>query len=364
VNIGFVVYGSIDTLTGGYLYDKHMTEHLTVRGHRVDILSLPVKCHPFKFGDNFTSFLIRRVAEGGYDLLLQDELCHPSLFLLNHRLRRRVSTPIVAVVHHLLCQEPRPRGLNSLMALPEAAFLDSVDGFIFNSRSTQQAVFQLSPAHRPFVVAQPGGDRFRNRISAAWIKERSLQPGPLRLLYVGLVIERKGLLPLLEALADVDRDHWRLEVVGDTSLVPDYVWRVQQTIDAHGLASNVRLSGTLSKEALAARFIDSHLLCMPFAYEGFGIVTLEAMNFGMPVLGSTNGATPELVRYGGNGLLFDRGDLHALAAAVRELHTDRRRLLGMSVAAHEAARVHPTWNESMQRIERFLEGILKTSRYP
>ncbi len=172
MNIGFVIYGSIDTLTGGYLYDKQMTEHLTARGHRVDTLSLPVSRYPLGFRDNFANALIRRVAEAGYDLLLQDELCHPSLFLLNRRLRRRASTPIVAVVHHLLCQEPRRRMPNALLALPEAAYLDSVDGFIFNSSSTQRAVFRLSPAQRPFVVAQPGGDRFIGRISTAWIEER------------------------------------------------------------------------------------------------------------------------------------------------------------------------------------------------
>ncbi len=181
---------------------------------------------------------------------------------------------------------------------------------------------------------------------------------------MGLVIERKGLLPLLRALAGVDRDHWRLDVVGDTTLVPDYVRQVQQTIDTHGLASNVRFAGTLPTEALAERFADSHLLCMPFAFEGFGIVTLEALNFGMPVLGCAAGATPELIRHGGNGLLFDRDDHRAVRAAVQALHADRRRLLRMSVAAHEAARAHPTWQDSMQRIEQFLENLLRTIGRP
>jgi glycosyltransferase involved in cell wall biosynthesis len=355
-----MIYGSIDTLTGGYLYDKQVVDHLSGRGHRVEILSLPVRRYPFRFVDNLGDALIRRVAGAGYGLLLQDELCHPSLFLFNRRLRRRASVPIVAVVHHLLCHEPRSGMLNALLALPEARYLDSVDGFIFNSRSTQQVVYQLSPVQRPYVIARPGGDRFRGRVSAERIAARAHESGPLRLLFVGLVIERKGLLPLVRALGGADRDRWRLEVVGDTTVSPDYVRRVQREIEDQGLAANVRFSGTQSTEALAERFTGSHLLCMPFAYEGFGIVTLEALNFGLPVLGCADGATPELIRHGQNGLLFDRDDLRAVTTAVQGLHANRSRLQWMSAAAYESARGHPTWRDSLQRIELFLEQFQRT----
>lgn len=357
MRIVVIIYGSIDTLTGGYMYDKQLIDCLTGCGHGVEIVSLPPRRYLQRFGDNFASALNSHVARAGYDLLLQDELCHPSLFLFNRRLRRGASVPVVAVVHHLLCREPRQGMLNALLALPEALYLDSVDGFIFNSRSTRRAVFQLSPAQRPFVVAQPGGDRFKDRISIAGIEKRALQSGPLRLLFVGMVIERKGLLPLVRSLEGVPLDQWRLEVVGDTTLDPDYVRQVRTAIEDRGLAVNVRFTGTLSTEELAERFADSHLLCMPFAYEGFGIVTLEALKFGVPVLGSRVGATSELVAHGSNGLLFDFGDFRAVAAAVQGLHADRRRLLRMSAAAYEVARGHPTWQESMQRIERFLVSV-------
>lgn len=359
MKIGIVIYGSIDTLTGGYLYDKQLVGHLTGRGHYVEILSLPVNPYLLRFAGNFSNALINRVVRSRYDVLIEDELCHPSLLLFNRLLRRRTHVPIVAVVHHLLCREPGYSRYSDLLALPEARYLDSVDGFIFNSRSTHRAVCRLSPVPRPFIIAQPGGDRFRGRIVEARIEARALEPGPLRLLFVGAVIERKGLLPLVRALASVDRSQWRLEVIGDTKTAPDYVRRVFQEIDDLGLSASVRFTGTLDTEALAGRFADSHLLCMPFAYEGFGIVTLEALNFGLPVLGCAEGATPELVRQGENGLLFARGEFSALAAAVRGLHADRRRLRQMCIAALETAREHPSWLESMQRIEAFLENFTR-----
>jgi glycosyltransferase involved in cell wall biosynthesis len=357
-----MIYGSIDTLTGGYRYDKRLVAHLRECGHQIEMLALPVARYPLRMIDNMAGTLLHRVAKAGYDILLQDELCHPSLFLLNRRLRRRSSIPIVSVVHHTLCSEPRSKALNIFLALPEQRYLDSVDGFVFNSRTTKAMTFQLSPTRRPFVVAPPCSDGFRGRISLAGITARTLAAGPLRLLFVGQVIERKGLLPLIEALSGVPRNHWRLEVVGNTALSPRYFRRVRQAIDAHGLAAHVRLLGSLDTEALARKFAESHLLCMPFAYEGFGMVTLEAFHFGLPMLGSAAGATPELVRDGDNGFLFDRNDLPAVSKAVRALDTDRARLLRLSVAAFESAGNHPSWQTSMRRIEKFLVNFNTSMR--
>ncbi|MBI5589732.1 MAG: glycosyltransferase family 4 protein [Deltaproteobacteria bacterium] len=354
MHIGFMIYGSIDTLTGGYLYDKKLLDYLTDSGHHVEVISLPLRRYPLRPADNFTGALPGHMTRASYDILLQDELCHPSLFLLNRRLHQRTSVPVVSVVHHLLCNEPRSRVLNALLALPETHYLDSADGFVFNSRTTQCAVFHLSPAPRPFVVAPPGSDRFRGRITSAEIAARAPGPGPLRLLFVGQIIERKGLLPLIAALTGVPRDQWSLEVVGNTTIAPDYFRRVRQALDTHGLASIVRFPGSLDTDALARKFAESHLLCMPFAYEGFGMVTLEALNFGLPVLGANAGATPELIRDGDNGLLFNRNDLSGVATAVQKLHADRSRLLRMSAAALESAGTHPVWQESMQGIEEFL----------
>jgi glycosyltransferase involved in cell wall biosynthesis len=247
--------------------------------------------------------------------------------------------------------------VNALLSVPETSYLNSVDGFVFNSRTTQRKVFQRIPAEKPFVVAPPCSDRFRNCITSAQIKSRALGSGPLKLLFVGQVVERKGLLPLIAALASVPRNQWNLDVIGNMTISPDYFRRVRQALDAHGLASNVRFSGLLSNEALVGRFAESHMLCMPFAYEGFGIVTLEALHFGLPVLGSTAGATPELIRDGDNGLLFDRNDLNAVAMAVQGLYANRTRLFCLSGSAFESAGNHPMWRESMHWIEEFLANF-------
>ncbi len=137
------------------------------------------------------------------DVLLQDELNHPSLFLLNRRLRREANYPILSIVHHPRCYESHPIVLKWLYRQIERSYLSSVNGFIFNSATTRRAVSQIldrSTLPRS-IVAHPAGDRFESTLTPDQIVTRSTQSGPLRVVFVGNLIPRKGLHVLIEALA-------------------------------------------------------------------------------------------------------------------------------------------------------------------
>ena len=105
MRIGLVIYGSLDTLSGGYLYDRMLVEHLRRQGDEVEIFSLPWRDYARHLTDNLSTGLLRRLQGSRLDVLLQDELNHPSLFWLNRRLH--VNYPIVSIVHHLRSSEKR-----------------------------------------------------------------------------------------------------------------------------------------------------------------------------------------------------------------------------------------------------------------
>jgi hypothetical protein len=98
VRVGLVIYGSLETISGGYLYDRILVEHLRHQGHRVVIFSLPWRTYARHLGDNLSRPLMRQLREASLDVLLQDELNHPSLFWLNRRLRDHVRYPIIGIV--------------------------------------------------------------------------------------------------------------------------------------------------------------------------------------------------------------------------------------------------------------------------
>ncbi|MEJ2169124.1 MAG: hypothetical protein P8X90_26720, partial [Desulfobacterales bacterium] len=159
MNIGLIIYGTLDTLTGGYISDRILLDYLRQRGHQVEIISLPIRNYASHLLENFSDRLIKETAARQFNLLLQDALCHPSLYRFNRCLREKALSPIVAVVHQVLCRQPRGSLLNRLYEAVERPYLKSVDAFIFNSNTTRQAVEDLIGNRRPSLVAYPAGDR-------------------------------------------------------------------------------------------------------------------------------------------------------------------------------------------------------------
>jgi glycosyltransferase involved in cell wall biosynthesis len=358
VHVGLLIYGSLDTISGGFIYDRHLVRYLRELGDRVEVIALPWRAYGRSLPDNLNAGLKRRLQKAAFDVLLQDELVHPSCFWLNHRLRPEVTYPIVAIVHHLRCREHRPALHNQLYRLIEKRYLASVDGFVCVSRTTRKDVEDLVGLNRPLVVAAPGRDGLPGAITPGEIMARAAVPGPLQILFVGNLIPRKELHTLLTALAQIERGCWRLTVAGSLDMDTAYVQAIRRQIEAAGLASRVALLGALPARELAARCATSHVLAVPSSYEGFGMVYLEGMHFGLPAIASTAGAAKEIITDGQNGFLVDPGDAAALAQGLNTLMTDRQRLLEMSLMAQRRAAAHPTWNESAARVRGFLQGLV------
>ena len=354
MRIGLVIYGSLETLTGGYLYDRIVAEGLERLGHEVEVISLASGPYLRRLGHGLTSDLCRRLLTGRFDILLQDELCHPSLLWVNRRLRQLHGPLSVAIVHHLMCREPRPWWQNRILAQVERRYLASVDGFIFNSQTTARTVTALVGEGHPHVVAYPAGDRFGSPLSVDSISRRSRRPGPLQLLFLGIVVPRKGLLPLLEALAGVDRELWRLTVAGSLDFDPAHAAAVRTQVDELGLTDSVRFVGPCSADRLAEIMSACHLFCMPYAYEGFGIALLEGMAFGLPAIGCRDGAAGETISHGSNGFLLAADDLAGLAPLVVQLQHDREALLQLGLAARQTYAGRPGWQDSVAVIDAFL----------
>lgn len=345
MRIGFIIYGNLTTLTGGYLYDRIVVKGLIKLGHEVEVISIPFGSYMQRLRLGFfpgSCLPLCDLSAGNFDILIQDELCHPSLFIINRRLRRQKDRPLlIALVHHILSDEPRPRLLNRMFALVERAFLDSVDGFIHNSTTTRKKVAALVNHRRPEVIAYPAGDRLGKALAPETIIDRSLNSGPLQLLFLGNVIPRKGLLPLLAALAMIDHDIWRLSIVGGLDFDLEYTAKVRQEINRLALGNSVQLLGPLGEKQLIEILKTSQILCMPYAYEGFGIAILEAMAFGLPALGCLNGAAGETILHGKNGFLLGMGDLMGLAPILRHLHQDRKELQRLALDALATYTRHP-----------------------
>jgi glycosyltransferase involved in cell wall biosynthesis len=345
MKIGLIIYGSLDTVSGGYLYDRKLVESLRKRGDQVEIISLPWRNYAAHLTDNFHFRLPL-----GFDLIIEDELNHPSLLKAN---RQEHSYPIVSLVHNLHSLEPRSTWQNDLYRVVERSYLNSVDGFIFNSNTTCDAVQALIGDQKPFIVANPPTDRFGSHLNENLIRTRANESNPLRLLFLGNVIPLKGLYVLLEALRHPGFD-FRLDIVGSLTIDPNYARKMQEKAKTYGLSSKVFFHGILDSEALIERFEHAQVMVMPSSYEGFGIAYLEGMGFGLPAIATTSGAASEYITDGENGYLIPPENASMLAERLTRLANDRELLARMSINALRRYQQQPTWEQTVDHIRNFL----------
>ena len=357
MNLGLIIYGNLETVSGGFSYDRILVDYLKSKGDRVEIFSLPWRSYVRHLFDNFSGSFIRSLTTAKLDLLIQDELNHPSLFRLNQKLKRYVQYPIVSIVHHLRSKESRPRWQNDFYRRVERDYLRSVDGFVFVSHTTGSDVKALTGQDAPSVVAYPGRNLPHPVISADQVRIRSSESGPLRVLFVGNLIPRKELHTLIAALAVLPKESWKLDVIGGF-VDKRYAKEIRKQIEQNKLSENVSLLGVVTNDTLRKYYRKSHLLAVPSSYEGFGMVYLEGMESGLPSIASTAGAAHEIITHGENGFLVRPGEVSALSGFIDELIRDREKLFQMGLNALDRYQEHSTWNESTSKIADFFESIV------
>ena len=116
----------------------------------------------------------------------------------------------------------------------------------------------------------------------------------------------------------------------------------ERAVAAHGVAGRVTLHGTVSRpqQALAA----AGVLVLPSLAEGFGLVLIEAMAAGVPVVATDVAGVRDVVRDGATGLLVPPGNAPAMAAAIRRVLGDRPLRHRLVTAATDDVRRRFTWD--------------------
>jgi glycosyltransferase involved in cell wall biosynthesis len=356
MKVGLALYGSLDERSGGFRYDRKLVEGLRRAGDTVAVVELPWRAYPRGLLDNVSPHF-RDQLRVDVDVMLQDELAHPSLLLAN----RDLPFPVVGVVHHLRASEPRR--LSPLYRAVERRYLATLDGVVCNSAATRDAVTALGVDPDATIVAPPAGDRFEPAIDddeiasrAASVEGSESDPAPLRVAFVGNIAPRKGLDTLVEGLARAEAAV-DLTVVGRT-VDEGHVADVRRLVRERGLGDRVRFAGRLSDDELADVLRASHVLAVPSRYEGFGIVYLEGMSFGLPAIASRAGGASETVADGETGILVDPDDPVAVARALDAFASDPDRLAAMGRAARRRYETHPGWEESTARVRRLLAEVV------
>lgn len=184
-------------------------------------------------------------------------------------------------------------------------------------------------------------DRFNPRYKSAAMRNHLSQGNPddPLLLYVGRLSQEKQvhhLRPVLDAIPQA-----RLAIVGDGPYREELVELFAGT--------KTHFVGYLKGEELSQAYASADMFVFPSALETFGLVVVEAMAAGLPVVSSRVGGVPDVVKEGVNGYTFDSGDIDGLIAGVRAIVESPDRQQRMSIDARAFAETQ-SWDAMMDEV--------------
>jgi glycosyltransferase involved in cell wall biosynthesis len=341
----FAIPGDIETLTGGYIYERRLLEGLRALGRDVTHIQLGASFPDPSVADMEDAVTQLAAIDPSRPLIL-DGLVFGSIATQG---LAKVSAPIVAMIHHPLALES---GLDPVrkeqLYRTERENLGLVGHVLVPSPHTKRILIeQYGVDAAGITIARPG--------TVQPSRPRDPVDPPL-ILSVGIQHPRKGHDVLLRALGRLPGSDWQAVIVG-SRYDPDHAVELGQLHADLGLGTQVHLAGRVSADALSRLYAQAAVFVLATRYEGYGIVFDEALANGLPIVSCNTGAVPDTVPSDA-GLLVPVGDADALADAMHRLLTDSALRRRVSDAALGHGWALPTWSETCRGVGTVLDRLV------
>ena len=195
-----------------------------------------------------------------------------------------------------------------------------------------------------------------------------------KILFVGRHIERKGIRYLIEAAKYLPRDQFEIRIVGVGDLTEQlkmqadalcHPERSTEGVKSKDLPAEIVFTGKLSPEALANEYKTANVFTLPAIVdskgdtEGLGVVLIEAMELGLPIVASNVGGIPDVVIDGETGILVPEKDPEALANAYKRLASNPELISQLLAGAQKRIAECFTWDGIIQRQIAVYNKVLK-----
>lgn len=340
-----VVPGALTSRTGGYIYDRRITEGLRQRGWTINVHELPDR-FPFPDAETLarTDAVLAAIRAGTTTLV--DGLAFGAMPVVAERHASRLR--LVAIVHLPLAFDP---GLDASTAFEleasERRALATARLIVVTGRTTIDLLQQYALPPGRLAVVEPGTDRAPSA--------RGGGSDAVELLCVATLNPGKDHESLLLALAQCTGP-WRLTCAGSLTRHPETANRIRALINQLGMASRVVLAGELEAEALEAAYHQSDVFTLATRRETYGMAIAEALARGLPVVSTTTGAIPDLV---GNsaGILVTPGDRVGLAGALARVIDNGGLRARLKDGAMRVRDHLPTWDAAAAGMAAALERL-------
>ncbi|MEQ1856283.1 MAG: glycosyltransferase family 4 protein [Longimicrobiales bacterium] len=267
MSIHFLSKGPIDQISGGYLYNRYLVEHLRSAG-------LDVTYHA-SIGD------LDAIAD--QEVVIIDGLVLPDLA---PRLLE-VGGRLVLLLHVV----PEPQAVEGREVL-------AVDALYRRSRVVVTGDSTLTSLRDELALAGVDAVKIEPGVPGHWHAKTRYSDRAHKLLGVANYLPGKGIARLIEALATLTDLDWHLTVRGNTDFDQAHYRAMRQMVAARGLADRIELLGPVPHDAVHAEMLGADLLILLSQHESYSMVTAEAIACGLPVLSCPTGNAESFGRSG------------------------------------------------------------------
>jgi glycosyltransferase involved in cell wall biosynthesis len=329
----FAVPGDINTVTGGYIYDKRVLYELRKANHNIAHIALPGSFPNPTQADMDKAFAsLAAAADHGPAII--DGLAYGAL---DPTRVSQLQTPIIALVHHPLALESGidPARRQSLFETEKKNLSYAAHVIVPSPHTAALLTRDYGVSAGRITIARPGTDR--SSLSAEPAK-------PTLILSVGIQLPRKGHDILLQALGDIVDLEWKAVIVG-ARLDEAFALKLETMRQELGLTERVTLAGQVGDDALAKLYQAASIFALATRFEGYGIVFDEAMVYGLPIVSCRTGAVPDTVPPDAGHLVDIEAPLD-FAVALRTLISDEAKRKAVAAASHAAGAALPEWRET------------------
>lgn len=185
------------------------------------------------------------------------------------------------------------------------------------------------------------------------------KPTVIRLLYVGKIEERRNVYFLIELFEKMQEDHDNVELVIVGTGEREYVTQFMERIGPWRDKGRIHYFARATQKELSLLYQNVDLFVFTSNYEIFGMVLLEAMYFGLPVISSTNGGASVLIQNGINGFQMESFDMAEWKDKLEHLLQDKTLYESMCQQAHRTIMEGFLWE---RLADRFLDAYEEADR--
>jgi glycogen synthase len=288
--------------------------------------------------------------------------------------------PLVITVHSLEPLRPWKReqlgGGYEVSSWVERTALQMADAVVAVSHGTREDVlrlFQVNPARVHVIHNGIDPSLYRPVEDVSALERFGVDPSRPYVLFVGRITRQKGIVHLVRAIPQIDPSAQVVLCAGapDTPEIGAELDRAVAEVRARR-ADVVWIRDMLSRDDAVQMYSHASVFCCPSIYEPFGLINLEAMACGTPVVASAVGGIPEVVVHGETGLLVPLeqqrespfepldppGFSRELARAINRLLADPELCTRMAEAGRRRVEEHFTWRVIAQRTLDLYQAIV------